>query len=404
MAALHPFKALRPAPQAAAEVAAVPYDVVSTDEARQLAEGHPLNFLHVSRAELGLPPDTDPYADVVYETARRNYQHLRSAAPLVVEDEASLYFYRLRMGSHVQTGLAGVFSVDDYERNVILKHEKTRKDKEDDRTRHIVELRAQTGPVFLTYQASPEIDDIAARVVSTPPLYDFTALDQIQHSIWRVSGSRANAIVDAFGRLPHLYIADGHHRAASAARARAALANGGGAPESERFLAVAFPDTQVQILAYNRLVKDLAGKRPGELLEALSTTHRVQPGPAVPSRKGDVSMFLAGHWHTVSLQQPQQARTPGDTLDVSQLHAQVLGPLLGIGDERTDKRIDFVGGGRGTGALEHAVGSGRAAVAFSLYPVSVRELMAIADAGEIMPPKSTWFEPKLRDGLLIHEI
>jgi uncharacterized protein (DUF1015 family) len=404
MASLHPFKALRPAPQAAAEVAAVPYDVVSTDEARQLAAGHPLNFLHVSRAELGLPPDTDPYADVVYETARRNYQHLRSAAPLVVEDEASLYFYRLRMGSHVQTGLAGVFSVDDYERNVILKHEKTRKDKEDDRTRHIVELRAQTGPVFLTYQASPEIDDIAARVVSTPPLYDFTALDQIQHSIWRVSGSRANAIVDAFGRLPHLYIADGHHRAASAARARAALANGGGAPESERFLAVAFPDTQVQILAYNRLVKDLAGKRPGELLEALSTTHRVQPGPAVPSRKGDVSMFLAGHWHTVSLQQPQQARTPGDTLDVSQLHAQVLGPLLGIGDERTDKRIDFVGGGRGTGALEHAVGSGRAAVAFSLYPVSVRELMAIADAGEIMPPKSTWFEPKLRDGLLIHEI
>ncbi len=405
MASLHPFSALRPAPQSAAEVAAVPYDVVNTEEARQLAEGHPLSFLHVSRAELGLPSDTDPYADVVYETARRNYQHLRSAAPLVVENEPSLYFYRLRMGSHVQTGLAGAFSVDDYDRNVILKHEKTRKDKEDDRTRHIVELRAQTGPVFLTYQASPEIDGIAARVAATPPLYDFTASDQIQHSLWRVPASDSAAIVDAFGRLPRLYIADGHHRAASAARARAALANGGGgANESDRFLAVAFPDTQVQILAYNRLVKDLAGKRPGELLEALAKTHRVQPGPAVPARKGDVSMFLAGHWHTITLRQPQQAKTPGDTLDVSQLHAQVLAPLVGIGDERTDKRIDFVGGGRGTGALEHAVGSGRAAVAFSRFPVSVRELMAISDAGEIMPPKSTWFEPKLRDGLLIHEI
>jgi uncharacterized protein (DUF1015 family) len=267
-----------------------------------------------------------------------------------------------------------------------------------------VELRAQTGPVFLTYQASPEIDAIAARVGATPPLYDFTAADQIQHSLWRVPASDSAAIVDAFGRLPRLYIADGHHRAASAARARAALANGGGAHESDRFLAVAFPDTQVQILAYHRLVKDLAGKRPGEILEAVAKTHRVQPGPAVPARKGEVSMFLAGHWHTITLQQPQKAKTPGDTLDVSQLHAQVLAPVLGIGDERTDKRIDFVGGGRGTGALEHAVGSGRAAVAFSLFPVSVRELMAISDAGEIMPPKSTWFEPKLRDGVLIHEI
>ena len=405
MASLHPFKALRPAPQSAAEVAAVPYDVVSTEEARQLAEGHPLSFLHVSRAELGLSPDTDPYADVVYELAKRNYQHLRSAAPLVVEDQPSLYFYRLRMGSHVQTGLAGAFSVDDYDGDVILKHEKTRKDKEDDRTRHIVQLRAQTGPVFLTYQASPEIDGIAARVASTEPLYDFTAPDQVQHTLWRVPAQDTSLIVDAFGRLPRLYIADGHHRAASAARARAVLANGSsGTHESDRFLAVAFPDTQVQILAYNRLVKDLAGRRPGELLEALSKTHRVQAGPPVPARKGEISMFLAGHWHTITLHQPQQAKTPGDTLDVSQLHAQVLAPLLGIGDERTDKRIDFVGGGRGTGALEFAVGSGRAAVAFSLFPVSVGELMAISDAGEIMPPKSTWFEPKLRDGLLIHEI
>ena len=406
MASLHAFKALRPAPQSAAEVAAVPYDVVSTDEARQLAAGHPLSFLHVSRAELDLPADTDPYADVVYETARQNYLRLRSTAPLVSESEPSLYFYRLRMGVHVQTGLAGAFSLDDYDRHVILKHERTRRDKEDDRTRHMVELRAQTGPVFLTYPASSRIDEIAARVLALPPLYDFTAPDQIQHSMWRVPADEQTALVGAFDRMPHLYIADGHHRAASAARARTALAatNGRGPREADWFLAVAFPNTQVQILAYNRLVKDLGGRRPGELLDALSTTHRVQPGPAVPERRGEVAMFLAGHWHTVQLAAPQHARTPGETLDVSRLHEQILGPLLGIGDERTDKRIDFVGGGRGTGALEYAVGSGRAAVAFSMFPVSVQELMAISDAGEIMPPKSTWFEPKLRDGLLIHEI
>jgi len=403
MATLHPFRALRPAPAAAPAVAAVPYDVINADEARTLAAGKPLSFLHVSRAELGLPASTDPYSDVVYDTARQNFDRLKSAAPLVVDDAPSVYFYRLRMGSHVQTGLAACYSLDEYDGDVILKHEKTRKDKEDDRTRHMLELGAQTGPVFLTYTAAPEIDALAASATAGSPLYDFTAEDGVQHTIWRVSGDTAAALVAAMGRVPRLYIADGHHRAASASRTRAELRRRGvSRPEADTFLAVAFPHDQVQILAYNRLVKDLDGKRPGELIEAVGKTHQLTPGPAVPATQGEVSMFVAGHWFTVPLKR-SSGHSPSDSLDVSLLHDQILAPYLGIGDERTDKRIDFVGGGRGTNALEYAVGSGKAAVAFSLAPVSVKDLMAISDAGEIMPPKSTWFEPKLRDGLLIHE-
>jgi uncharacterized protein (DUF1015 family) len=404
MASLFPFRALRPQPAAAAEVASVPYDVVSTEEARQLATGRPLSFLHASRAEIDLPPETDPHADEVYERARRNFEWLTSNAPLVLEDQPSLYLYRLRMGDHVQTGLAGCYSLDEYDRNVILKHEKTRKDKEDDRTRHMVELRAQTGPVFLTYPASGDVDGLVGAVTARAPLADFEAPDLVRHSLWRVSGQECDGLVAAFGRIPRLYIADGHHRAASAARARSVLAGRGPAGEADTFLAVAFPDNQVQILAYNRLVRDLGGKRPGEVLEALRATNRVEPGPAAPVRKGEVSMLLAGQWYTLVLDQPRDPGSPADALDVSLLHQQVLAPVLGVGDPRTDTRIDFVGGARGTSALERAVGGGTAAVAFSMYPVGVADLMAIADAGGIMPPKSTWFEPKLRDGLLIHEI
>ncbi len=403
MATLHPFRALRPAPAAAPAVAAVPYDVINADEARALAAGKPLSFLHVSRAELGLPASTDPYSEVVYDSAKQNFDRLKSAAPLVVDDAPSVYFYRLRMASHVQTGLAACYSLDEYDGDVILKHEKTRKDKEDDRTRHMLELGAQTGPVFLTYTATPEIDALAASATAGSPLYDFTAEDGVQHTLWRVSGDAVSALVAAMGCVPRLYIADGHHRAASASRTRAELRRRGERrPEADTFLAVAFPHDQVQILAYNRLVKDLDGKRPGELIEAVGKTHQLTPGPAVPARQGEVSMFVAGQWLTVPLKR-SSGRSPSDSLDVSLLHDQILAPSLGIGDERTDKRIDFVGGGRGTSALEHAVGSGKAAVAFSLAPVSVKDLMAISDAGEIMPPKSTWFEPKLRDGLLIHE-
>jgi uncharacterized protein (DUF1015 family) len=404
MATLHPFRALRPAPAAASAVAAVPYDVINTDEARTLADGKPLSFLHVSRAELGLPPSTDPYAEAVYDAAKQNFDRLKSAAPLVVEDAPSVYFYRLRMGSHVQTGLAACYSLDEYDGDVILKHEKTRKDKEDDRTRHMLELGAQTGPVFLTYPASREIDALAASATAGAPLYDFTAEDGVQHTIWRASGDITASLVAAMAREPRLYIADGHHRAASASRTRAELRRRGEKrPEADTFLAVAFPHDQVQILAYNRLVKDLGPHtRPGELIEAVGTTHPLTPGPAVPAQQGAAAMFVAGHWLTVPLRR-SSGNSPSDSLDVSLLHDQILAPYLGVGDERTDKRIDFVGGGRGTSALEYAVGSGKAAVAFSLAPVSVKDLMAISDAGEIMPPKSTWFEPKLRDGLLIHE-
>jgi uncharacterized protein (DUF1015 family) len=405
MATIAPFRALRPTPAAAARVAAVPYDVVSTEEAQAVAAGNPLSFLHVSRAEIDLPPGTNPYADAVYGKAVENFTALKDKAPLVVEDAPSLYVYRLRMGNHVQTGIAAAFSLDEYDAGVIKKHEKTRRDKEDDRTRHILELRAQTGPVFLTYGASPAVDAVVEQTVACPPLFDFTAADGVQHTIWQVNAAGERALVDAFATIPSLYIADGHHRAASAARVRQQLRGGNGASgEWDRFLAVAFPGNQMQVLPYNRVVRDLGTHTPEGLLTELHQGFTVLEGTPVPARKGHVSMFLMDEWHTIDLGVSPPGTPAADRLDVSRLQDLVLTPLLGIGDVRTDKRIDFVGGARGTAALEEAVRSGRAAVAFSMYPVSVEDLMTIADAGGIMPPKSTWFEPKLRDGLLSHMI
>jgi len=404
MAALSPFRALRPVPAAAERVAAVPYDVVNTSEARELALDNPLSFLHVSRAEIDLPPGTDPHADVVYERAARNFADLRAAAPLVVEETPGLYVYRLEMGSHVQTGVAGCFSLREYDDHVIKKHEHTRPDKEDDRTKHLIRLRAQTGPVFLTYRSEVAIDDLVSRVTDEWPLFGFTAADGVQHAVWRVSDQLMPALVSAFASVPALYIADGHHRAASAARARRHFAPGHEPGEWDSFLAVAFPDAQVQILPYNRLVRDLGGHTPVSLLNALRKRLTVTAGPPSPTRHGDVSMYLDGQWHTVALGGVPASLTPDERLDVSRLHTLVLAPLLGIGDVRTDTRIDFVGGARGTAELERRVSSGEWAVAFSLFPVGVRELMTISDAGGVMPPKSTWFEPKLRDGLLSHLI
>jgi uncharacterized protein (DUF1015 family) len=406
MATIAPFRALRPVSQVASAVAAVPYDVVSSDEARALAAGDPLSFLHVSRAEIDLPAETDPHADVVYAKAAENFAALRDRAPLVLEEAPSLYVYRLRMGEHAQTGIAGCFSVAEYDADVIKKHERTRPDKEDDRTRHIIELRAQTGPVFLVHGASTEVGKVVARTTgaATSPVCDFTAVDGVQHTLWRVDGEDQRALVTAFGAMPALYIADGHHRAASAARARQHFGGTGGAGDWDTFLAVAFPGDQTQILPYNRVVKDLGGHAPEALLALLRGGLTVVSGPAVPARKGDVSMFLAGAWYTIELGVPPAGAGAAEQLDVSRLQDLVLSPLLGIGDVRTDTRIDFVGGARGTAHLETLVSSGQAAVAFSMYPVSVADLMAISDAGGIMPPKSTWFEPKLRDGLLSHLI
>jgi uncharacterized protein (DUF1015 family) len=394
MSAIYPFAALRPTPKAAAAVASVPYDVVSTEEARGLAQGNPLSFLHVSRPEIDLPAGTDPHAAAVYDLAASTIARLKADAPLVVEDAASLYVYRLHMGGHVQSGIAACFSVDEYDRDLIKKHEKTRPYKEDDRTRHMLAIGAQTGPVFLTYRASSDIDALVARATTGDPLFDITAPDGVRHQIWRVPLAMNQAIVDAFASLDSLYIADGHHRAASAARTRRQKQ---GAGEHDRVLAVAFPDNQMQVLPYNRVVRDLHGLTANEFLASLKRRLTVvSGGPATPVRKGDMAMYLAGAWHTITL--PAGAHA----LDVDLLQSTILEPVLGIDDVRTDKRIDFVGGIRGTAALELLVNEGKFAVAFSMFPVSVADLMRVSDAGGIMPPKSTWFEPKLRDGLLSH--
>jgi uncharacterized protein (DUF1015 family) len=407
MSAVYPFAALRPTPKSAAAVASVPYDVVNSDEARALAAGNPLSFLHVSRPEIDMAPGADPHIDAAYERA---FTRLKSEAPLVIEEMPSLYVYRLHMGNHVQSGIAACFSIDEYDRGLIKKHEKTRPDKEDDRTRHMIAIGAQTGPVFLTYRASKPVDEVVSRVVETPPLFDLIAPDGVRHQVWQVPANENQSIVDAFATIDALYIADGHHRAASAARTRrvknnsapsAALgsATQGSVAEADRVLAVAFPDNQMQVLPYNRVVRDLNGLTPEGLRQALEQKFTVRKGgPETPAVQGQLAMYLAGEWHTIAIQ------TDSDALDVDVLETAVLQPLLGIGDIRTDRRIDFVGGIRGTKELEKLVDSGNYAVAFSLHPVSVKDLMRIADAGGIMPPKSTWFEPKLRDGLLSHLI
>jgi uncharacterized protein (DUF1015 family) len=405
MAELQPFRALRPSREHAPLVSSVPYDVVSTGEAREIAKGNPLSFLRVTRSEIDLPPGTDPYDDQVYAKAKENFSALREKAPMVQEDAPSLYFYRLRMGAHEQTGIAACFSVDEYEQDRIKKHERTRRDKEDDRTRHIIEVGAQTGVVFLTFRSNEGIDRCARAVTADAPLYDFRAEDGVHHTVWKAGPAEAAALVDAFRSIPALYIADGHHRAASAARAREEMRARGNAGNAESFIAVAFPENQMQILPYNRTVKDLVGQTPDQFLSALRAKLPVRDGGSSAARKGEVSMYLAGKWYAVDLSAaPPADRSRASGLDVALLQHHVLEPHLKIGDVRTDKRIDFIGGARGSKALEAAVDSGKAAVAFSMYPVTIGDLMSISDEGGIMPPKSTWFEPKLRDGLLVHLI
>ena len=408
MAVIRPFRALRPPARRAKAVASVPYDVVNTEEARALAHGSPLSFLHVSRPEIDLPDGTDIYSDAVYRKAAQAFEALVSSCPLEKEAEPSLYLYRLIMGQHEQIGVVAVCSVDEYDNNTIRKHERTRRDKEDDRTRHILMLRAQTGPVFLTYRTRPEIDAQVSAATTAEPLFDFTAEDGVQHTIWKLTDT--DALVNSFASVPLLYIADGHHRAASASRARAELRDGSfthsGKEDYNYFLTVIFPDSQVQILAYNRVVRDLHGLSKEQFLEAVKQQFTItENANPEPSERGNYSMYLDGKWYGLTLS--PAATLPASTvsaLDVSVLQDRLLDPVLGIKDVRTDKRIDFVGGLRGTKELERLVDEGKAAVAFSLYPTTVSELLMVSDANEIMPPKSTWFEPKLRDGLLIHTI
>jgi uncharacterized protein (DUF1015 family) len=411
VAAIHPFRALRPPADKVAEVAAVPYDVVNTEEARALAAGNPSSFLHVSRAEIDLPEGTDIYSDEVYERARENFERLKREGTLVEESEPSLYVYRLRMGEHTQVGVAASFSVDEYDRDLIRKHERTRPDKENDRTRHILTLRAQTGPVFLTYRADRRVDALVEAETKAEPLYDFEAEDGVRHTVWRAG--HAEQLARCFAEVPLLYIADGHHRAASASRARAALREGNpahtGGEEYNRFLAVVFPDEQMQILPYHRVVRDLNGRDEARFLEEVKSRFTVSEdaNPRGPRKAGHWHMYLAGKWYGLTLRD-DAAQTLSDdptmVLDVSLLQNNLLGPVLGVADPRTDKRIDFVGGIRGTRELERLVDGGSAAVAFALYPTSIEDLLRVSDAGGVMPPKSTWFEPKLRDAILIHTI
>jgi uncharacterized protein (DUF1015 family) len=411
VAAIYPFRALRPPEGRVRSVAAVPYDVVNTEEARALAADNPFSFLHVSRPEIDLPEGTDIYSEEVYAKARENFEKLKGECPLEEESEPTLYLYRLVMGEHTQVGVAAAFSVDEYDRDLIRKHERTRPDKENDRTRHILELRAQTGPVFLTYRADRRIDALVEAETKAAPLYDFEAEDGVRHTVWRATATEQ--LARCFAEVPLLYIADGHHRAASASRARAALKeknpNHTGVEEYNRFLAVVFPEEQMQILPYHRAVHDLNGRTPEEFLAAVGERFNVtdKANPKGPGKPGHWHMYLAGQWHGLGLRD-DAARTLSDdptaALDVSLLQNNLLDPLLGVRDPRTDKRIDFVGGIRGTAELERLVDEGRAAVAFALFPTSIEDLLRVSDAGGVMPPKSTWFEPKLRDAILIHTI
>lgn len=410
MPLIRPFAGLRPPPQNASQVVAPPYDVVTADEARARAAGKPWSFLHISRPEIDLPPDMDPYDPQVYAKGRENFQRLRDEGVLRQDPAPSYYFYRLVMGSHVQTGLVAAASVTEYDTNRIRKHEFTRPDKEDDRVRQIEALNAQTGPVFLTYRHSSVIDQLSARITQGKADVEVTADDGVRHSLWRLRETTdVELITCAFDAMPCLYIADGHHRSAAASRVsaarRAANPQHTGHEPYNYFLAVIFPDDQMHIMDYNRVVKDLNGLTPGDFMQKLEADFSLLPQATAvkPARAGEFGMYLAGHWYRLAIKPQRIPRhDPVRRLDVSLLADHLIGPVLGITDPRRDKRIDFVGGIRGLSALQRRVDSGEMAVAFALYPTSMADLMAVADANEVMPPKSTWFEPKLADGLVSH--
>ena len=404
MAIIRPFAALRPQPALAEQICELPYDVMSSEEARQLASGNPLSFLHVSKPEIDLPEGTDPYAPEVYARGRENFAKLIRDGSLRQDERSCFYLYRQIMGSHRQVGLVAVASCEDYLQGVIKKHELTRPDKEDDRVRHIEALNSQTGPVFLTYPAVKALDEFIARRIAEQPDVDFTAADGVQHTSWILRDPQEiGFITTAFEQIPSLYIADGHHRSAAAARVYQARK---GAGQSGFFLSVIFPHNQMQILPYNRALKDLNDLTPGRLLQKLEAIFVIKAGGAGrPGRKHELGLFLDGQWHTLHFQ-PQftGATDPIENLDVTLLQKHVLEPIFGINDPRTSKRVTFVGGIRGPVELEKRVRSGECGCAFSLYPTRIEDLMTIADAGGIMPPKSTWFEPKLRDAMFCHLI
>ncbi|MBI3343971.1 MAG: DUF1015 domain-containing protein [Gammaproteobacteria bacterium] len=427
MSLIRPFTGLRPVPERAADVAAPPYDVLNTEEARQRAAGKPWSFLHISKPEIDLPAGTDPYAPVVYAKAVENLHKMEKEGILWRDAKPYYYLYRLQMGEHVQTGLVAAASVAAYDAERIRRHEFTRPDKEDDRVRQIAALNAQTGPVFLTYRHSPVIDALAGRVASDAPEYDFSADDGVRHALWVVRDEvLIRQLGEAFENVERLYVADGHHRCAAASRVAASrraadvhgCANvaGGRAPGATNpdhtgeesynyFLSVIFPDNQMQIMDYNRVVRDLNGLSREQFLERVGQAFSIDKSAHAvkPAGMGEFGMYLPGQWYRLRIR-PQfiPANNPVAQLDVSLLANHLIAPILGITDARRDKRIDFVGGIRGLQELERRVNSGEMAVAIALFPTGMDQLMAVADTGEVMPPKSTWFEPKLADGLVSH--
>ncbi|MGI9174300.1 MAG: DUF1015 domain-containing protein [Rhodothermales bacterium] len=401
MATLHPFTALRPVPEKVEEVASVPYDVVSSEEARALAEGKPLSFLHVIRPEIDLPPGTDEHADSVYEKGAENLRAYAESAHSLQEAAPMLYVYRLVMEGQAQTGLFGCVAVGEYDGGTIVRHENTRPAKEDDRTHHILEQQAHAEPVMLTFRDDADVQRLVDQTVENEPLYDFEAEDGVRHTLWKVA--EPTALVEAFGAVPLVYVADGHHRCKAASRAAEELNQvvDHVDPEVDFFPAVLFPVSQMRILSYNRIVRTLPAP-PAAFLEKLEDRFDVRPDAApVPGEAGQISVYLEGRWYGISLP-PSEGATVAAQLDVARLGEHLLEPLLGITDPRTDPNLDFVGGIRGTQALEKLVDSGQAQMAISMHPTSVEELLDVSDAGELMPPKSTWFEPKLRSGLLVH--
>ena len=402
MATVTPFAALRPDPQLAAQVCELPYDVMSSAEAKAMAAGNPLSFLRVSKPEIELPDGTDLYSDEVYEKGRANFEKLIADGVLRRDPAPMFHLYRQVMGGHSQIGLVGLASCQEYLENIVKKHELTRPDKEDDRVRHIETLNAQTGPVFLTYKAVPGIDALVSRITAGEPEVDFTAPDGVRHSSWPVAEKAdIDFLVAEFAKMPALYIADGHHRSAAAGRVYQSRKGAGG---SAGFLTVIFPHDQMNILAYNRVLKDLNGHSPEQILAALEKVFVITEGAnPVPARKHDLAFYMGGKWRGLTFKPEFASGRPAiDLLDVSLLQTEVLEPVFDIQDPRTSQRISFVGGIRGTGELEKLVDSGDFACAFSMFPTGIEDLMEIADAGGIMPPKSTWFEPKLRDAMFCH--
>lgn len=407
MPTIRPFRSVRPAEEKASSIAALPYDVYNRAEAKQAVIQNPLSFLKIDRAETQFPDDADMYSQQIYDRARDTLQEMLSDGSFIEDDKPYYYLYALTLDGRTQTGIVGCASIDDYLNGIIRRHENTKEEKELDRIRHVDTLSAQTGPIFLTYRPQPELKQITEAAKEAAPLYDFTAEDGIRHQVWKIEQD-INTITELFAGIGHIYIADGHHRAASAVKAglkrRASYPDYTGNEEFNYFLSVLFPSDELKIYDYNRVVTGWNGYTLEKLLEAISTQFDIREMPRLrhPSQKGEVAMYICKKWYSLTAHDNLYTQDPVNDLDVSILQNVILGPVLGIQDPRTDPRIQFVGGIRGLDELVRLVDEGEEKVAFAMYPTSMDELLLVADSGRLMPPKSTWFEPKLRSGLFIH--